>query len=61
MDEFLNKKFEDYTLKEIKNICDNHNETCRGCPFALNEFGRCIFENEYPDSWATVVTKLNKI
>lgn len=61
------KKFEDYTLKEVKDICDTYGmrDMCEGCPFVTEDDKIptkfvCVFAGEYPDSWASAVAKLNK-
>ena len=59
------KKFEDYSLKEVKDICDTNGmrDMCEGCPFMIKDERHtfaCVFAGEYPDTWASVVAKLNK-
>lgn len=46
----VNRKLEDYTLKEVKQLCRQQLD-CPDCPFYNEEFDCCLLVDKIPDSW----------
>lgn len=50
----MDKPIKDYTLGEIRKMCREHNEDCRGCPCYIEHgdlFTACFMGSTDPQSW----------